>query len=192
MYDGSTFHMWYSGGSQFTWRIGYATSPDGSTWTKYAGNPVLDWGVAGSWEDTWIGASSVFFDTTYSIFKMWYTGGNGVWDGHIGYATAPKDPVGIKDNDNTYFPEKYSLSQNYPNPFNPLTKIKFILPKQETVKIELYNTLGQKIETLLNKAMKAGHHEIEFNGSHLSSGIYFYQLQAGSDFMETRKMLLMR
>lgn len=88
-------------------------------------------------------------------------------------------------------PRSYSLSQNYPNPFNPSTKIDFKLPKNSKVSLKLYNALGQKVETLLDKKVKAGIHSIRYNGSNLSSGIYFYRLNTG-DFKATRKCLLMK
>jgi hypothetical protein len=87
-----------------------------------------------------------------------------------------------KDN----LPKKYSLSQNYPNPFNPSTKIKFDLPNPEIVKIEVYNIIGQKIETLLNKPMSAGYHEVEFNGQNLSSGVYLYRIEVADPARRTR------
>lgn len=86
---------------------------------------------------------------------------------------------------------KYSLKQNYPNPFNPLTKIKYSLPKAEKVKIEVFNTLGQKIETLLNKRIPAGNYEIEFNAQNLPSGVYMYRIKAG-EFHDVKKMMLLR
>jgi hypothetical protein len=88
-------------------------------------------------------------------------------------------------------PINFQLFQNYPNPFNPSTKIKFYLQKAENVKIEIYNTLGQIIETLLNQHMKTGYHEVDFNAQNLSSGIYFYQIQAGN-FQDVKKMFLIR
>jgi len=81
--------------------------------------------------------------------------------------------------------------QTYPNPFNSSTKIKFTLPKPETVKIEVYNIIGQKIQTLLNKPMPAGYHEVEFNGQNLSSGVYLYRIQAGV-WQDVRKMVLVK
>lgn len=87
-------------------------------------------------------------------------------------------------------PTKFALNQNHPNPFNPSTNIKFALPKPETVKIELYNTLGQKVETILNKEMIAGNHEVEFNPQNLSSGLYFYRIEA-SEFHDVKKMVLL-
>ncbi len=88
-------------------------------------------------------------------------------------------------------PTEHTLDQNYPNPFNPSTKIKFSLPKQEIVTLEVFNTLGQKIETLLDQHMKAGRHEVEFNAQHLSSGIYFYRIEAG-EFQDVKKKILLR
>ena len=85
----------------------------------------------------------------------------------------------------------YKLLQNYPNPFNPSTSIEFTLPKPEIVTLEIFNILGQKIETLLNKTMLAGYHEIEFNGHNLSSGIYMYRIKAG-DWQDMKKMVLLK
>jgi hypothetical protein len=88
-------------------------------------------------------------------------------------------------------PIVFSLSQNYPNPFNSSTKIKFALPKSETVIIEIYNIIGQKIKTLLNKSMPAGYHEVEFNGQNLSSGVYLCRIEAG-EWRNVKKMVLLK
>jgi PKD repeat protein len=85
----------------------------------------------------------------------------------------------------------FRLNQNYPNPFNPITKFKFEIPKPENVKIDIFNVLGQKIETLLDKQMQNGIHEIEFNGKNLPSGVYLYRIDAGK-FQEVKKMILLR
>ncbi|HZW40437.1 MAG TPA: T9SS type A sorting domain-containing protein [Ignavibacteriaceae bacterium] len=85
----------------------------------------------------------------------------------------------------------YSLEQNYPNPFNPSTKIKYAVPKQGLVSIRVYDILGKEVVHLVNKDMNAGEYEVDFNGSSLSSGIYFYQIQTGS-YLETKKMLLIK
>jgi hypothetical protein len=88
-------------------------------------------------------------------------------------------------------PQTYSLGQNYPNPFNPVTHIQYGLPKTGNVKIEIYNIIGQKIKTLLNKQMPAGYHEVEFNAQNLSSGVYLYRIEAG-EFQDVKKMILIR
>jgi predicted GH43/DUF377 family glycosyl hydrolase len=101
-----------------------------------------------------------------------------------------KDPTGIAKTEPD-IPREFILYQNYPNPFNPSTKIKFALPKAEDVIIEVYNTLGQKVEILLNQHMKAGQHEVELNASNLSSGVYFYKIEAG-EFQDVKKMILLK
>ncbi len=88
-------------------------------------------------------------------------------------------------------PVGYILHQNYPNPFNPETKISFSLPKSTFVTLEIYNSLGQKVATLINNEMNSGSHKITFNASDLSSGIYYYKMQAGQ-FQSARKMLLLQ
>jgi hypothetical protein len=92
---------------------------------------------------------------------------------------------------------KFKLFQNYPNPFNPSTTIQFDLPKAAHVTLKVYNVLGQEVATLVNEKREAGRYNLEFrpagSGSEfkLASGIYFYQLRAGT-FVQTKKLLLMK
>ena len=88
-------------------------------------------------------------------------------------------------------PDIYSLLQNYPNPFNPETKIRFNLPEDFQVKLEVYNLQGQKVITLVDKMLPAGIHTANFNGSNFSSGIYFYKIIAG-EYSEIKRMLLIK
>ncbi|MFA5011785.1 MAG: YCF48-related protein [Ignavibacteria bacterium] len=88
-------------------------------------------------------------------------------------------------------PQDYSVSQNYPNPFNPTTKINFSLPKQGLVTIKVYDLLGKEIETLVNEVKSAGKYTVDFNGSKLSSGVYFYRIQA-NDFVDVKRMMLVK
>ena len=81
--------------------------------------------------------------------------------------------------------------QNYPNPFNPKTTISFFLYKNEFVNLSIYDNLGKKIKTLVNEKRTAGHHSVIFDGSDLSSGLYFYKLNAGS-IEQTKKLLLIK
>jgi hypothetical protein len=94
-------------------------------------------------------------------------------------------------NERSKVPEGYALWQNYPNPFNPTTNIHFALGKPSQVKLTVYNVLGQKVATLLDHRMNAGTHTIEFDASRLTSGVYFYRLEAG-DFLAQRRMLLIK
>ena len=88
-------------------------------------------------------------------------------------------------------PRGFTLYQNYPNPFNPSTTIKFALPVAGNVNISVYNTIGQLVETLVDKEMQSGYHEVNFNAARLSSGIYFYQLQTG-EYVSAKKMVLIK
>jgi predicted outer membrane repeat protein len=92
---------------------------------------------------------------------------------------------------NTRLPVNFLFHQNYPNPFNPNTIILFDLPNFTKVKIDIFNLLGQKVETLLNKQMPAGSHEVEFIAKDLPSGVYLYRIEAGS-FQQVRKMIILK
>jgi len=88
-------------------------------------------------------------------------------------------------------PKNFSLDQNYPNPFNPTTKIRFIIPNNEFVTMNVYNILGKEITTIVSKELEAGEYEVEFNASTIPSGIYFYELNAGNNSLK-KKMVLLR
>jgi formylglycine-generating enzyme required for sulfatase activity len=88
-------------------------------------------------------------------------------------------------------PSDFYLGQNYPNPFNPSTTIRYGLPTRSHVTLTVFNTLGQEVAQLVNGDLEAGYHEVRFDASGLSSGVYFYRLQAGT-YVETRKLLLLR
>ncbi|MCH8487621.1 MAG: T9SS type A sorting domain-containing protein [Candidatus Cyclonatronum sp.] len=88
-------------------------------------------------------------------------------------------------------PRVVSLSQNYPNPFNPTTLIRFELPASEEVRLEVYNVQGQRVAVLVNGTVQAGVHNVSFDASTLSSGVYLYRLQAGNQVL-TRKMTLIK
>jgi len=86
---------------------------------------------------------------------------------------------------------EFKLDQNYPNPFNPSTKISWQSPVSGHQKLKIYDVLGNEVVTLVNEYKSAGSYEIEFNATSLSSGVYFYKLQAGS-FVQTKKMILIK
>jgi len=88
-------------------------------------------------------------------------------------------------------PDRIDLIGNYPNPFNPVTKITFKLPQTVNVSLEIYNILGQKLKTLVDKQLQAGSHLVEFNAHNLPSGIYYYRINAG-EYLKVKKMILLR
>jgi len=88
-------------------------------------------------------------------------------------------------------PSRFNLYQNYPNPFNPTTNIKFDLPKDVNVSIRIYDILGREVILIADGFYKAGTYSINFDGSNLSTGTYFYRIQAG-DYVDAKKMLMIK
>ncbi|MFZ5947503.1 MAG: T9SS type A sorting domain-containing protein [Stygiobacter sp.] len=110
--------------------------------------------------------------------------------------------IGCKINGQTYgklvsvkrpgaVPTETKLFQNYPNPFNPLTTIEYSIPKSSFVTLKVFDLLGSEVATLVNEEKSLGNYKINFNGSSLSSGIYFYRLNA-DNFSEAKKFILMK
>lgn len=93
--------------------------------------------------------------------------------------------------ENRDVPGGFELRQNYPNPFNPTTIINYALPHRSHVTLSVYSTLGQQVAQLVNGEIDAGYHTVQFDASNLSSGVYFYRLQAGS-LVDTKKLLLVK
>ncbi|MDP3150729.1 MAG: S41 family peptidase [Ignavibacteria bacterium] len=85
----------------------------------------------------------------------------------------------------------YSLEQNYPNPFNPVTTITYQIPKAGKVELKVFDILGREIAVLVNGEITAGKHEVKFDGSNSSNGVYFYQVKS-SNYLETKKLLLLK
>ncbi len=106
------------------------------------------------------------------------------------YVYQIKNLTGIKRQEPAA-PSAYSLSQNYPNPFNPTTTIQYTLPKESLTRIKVYNALGQVVSTIVNGIQYAGVHDARFDGANVSSGVYYYSIQAGN-FFSAKKMLLLK
>jgi len=100
-----------------------------------------------------------------------------------------EDPTAIEEL--SKLPNEYVLEQNYPNPFNPSTTIKYSIPKQSNVTLKVFDVLSRELVTLINKQQPQGNYETEFDATDLTSGIYFYKLQAGK-YVETKKMILLK
>ncbi len=92
---------------------------------------------------------------------------------------------------NNNVPYENKLFNNYPNPFNPKTKIKFSIKTNNWVKISIYDLLGRQVSMLVNQFKEKGEYDIEFDGSNLASGIYFYRIEAGN-FVQSKKMVLVK
>jgi hypothetical protein len=107
-----------------------------------------------------------------------------------GLETKLTDEITAVENDKV-IPISARLEQNYPNPFNPSTKISYTVPERSNVSLKVFNLLGSEVTELVNKEMEAGIYDTNFNAANLPSGVYFYQIKAGS-FVQTRKMILLK
>ena len=115
-----------------------------------------------------------------------------VWEGEIIYG----NPAGVRFVEESTLPNHFSLGQNYPNPFNPTTDISFDIPVNSHVNLTVYNVLGQEVKRIINRDMAAGRYVATWDGKTqsgkaVSSGVYFYKLEAG-DFSDTKKMMILK
>ncbi|HMD14636.1 MAG TPA: T9SS type A sorting domain-containing protein, partial [Bacteroidota bacterium] len=155
----------------------FLSTNSGSSWS------AVDSGLT----DAFVGALTV---SGSNLFAGTYKGG--VWKRPI-----PEMITSVVETPRE-LPKQFSLAQNYPNPFNPGTTINFELPKESRVQLQLYNLLGQNVLNILNETRPAGVYEVLVNAGNLSSGVYFYRLEATSmvdlnkTFMQVRKMVLMK
>ncbi len=180
------------------WRCSYkinafATNFD-NEWHKVEIN-LNDFYETGSWDDGWFDEQGDFDWSQIERFEIVAEYGNitsDLWFDDIKIYN-PNSVGNYSFDDNKF---EFKLYDNYPNPFNPSTRIKFSIPNnngtlQETT-LSIYNTLGQKVAELLKKHLTSGIYEVEFRTENLPSGVYFYRLQTGQDFIQTKKMLLIK
>ena len=149
----------------------------------------IKWPVLGVyvWPNAYIGQT---YSDEIDYLKNWITNHFNWMDEEL------SSLVGIDDPQNSLL--DFSLSQNYPNPFNPKTKIKYSIPgvistggRNLTVTLKVYDVLGREVAILANEEKVSGVYDVEFDGSHLSSGIYFYTLEAG-EFRDTKKLIFLK
>ncbi|MBN2103451.1 T9SS type A sorting domain-containing protein [bacterium] len=105
--------------------------------------------------------------------------------------TIPNEQTVSVNTDDKAIPDHFSLSQNYPNPFNPVTTIKYDLARITRVTLKIFNCMGQEVGTLVKTVQPAGTYQVSWNASKVSSGVYFYQIQADT-YSERRKMLVIK
>lgn len=110
---------------------------------------------------------------------------------HFGFRVV-NNSLATSSDDIKAIPRGFKLNQNYPNPFNPTTIISYSVPFRSFVILKIFDVLGKEVLSMISEVQNAGNHSININPSSLTSGIYFYSLQVGSDFSETKKMMLLR
>jgi predicted GH43/DUF377 family glycosyl hydrolase len=180
---GTGWEMLYSGATNTVASICYATSVDGINWVKDdLNNPIFIPSQDPIAVDVFEKPAVVFFDNKYFMYYDYGANPNG-----IGLATA--NIVSVEDEES--IPNAFALQQNYPNPFNPSTKISWQSPVGSWQTLKVYDVLGNEVATLVNEYRPAGKYKTELNAANLPSGIYFYQIQAGS-YVNTKKMILLK
>ena len=139
------------------------------------------------------GSGDVTLNAVDDSFLIGYLGGTNAQD-EPDPASMPQwiDVASLVDTeDGAALPERFELAQNYPNPFNPLTTLQYTVPRAADVELGVYNVLGQRVQMLVNQRVSAGTHAVQFDGSQLASGVYFYVLRS-ADVHLVRKMVLMK
>jgi hypothetical protein len=145
--------------------------------------------------DTWetrenMPFSNVFLTGAVANDKIYVIGGTPDWFTAV-LNVWEYDPLLVEVEQESTSPTEFNLYQNYPNPFNPSTTISYSIPKTNIVVLKVYDMLGSEVAVLVNKEQSQGSYKIEFDGTDLASGIYFYQIQT-KDFVETKKMSLLK
>jgi hypothetical protein len=173
---GSTteFYAGYDGTAPSTgiWR----TTNQGASWTSFAGGPLLS---------TYVVRALAFRTSDSTLFAgvAGTGGGYGVYEYQF-------VPVGVNGN-NSNIPKEFALYPNYPNPFNPVTSIRYDIPKNANVTLKVYDIRGKEVSTIVNESKLPGSYIASFDASNISSGVYFYRLNAG-DYSRTMKMILVK
>ena len=163
--------------------------------------PDINTGFAVGWDGTilkttdggehWTIQSSGTKKTLSSVCFTDQKIGTIVGDSGIIMRTTTGGLTGIEDDLKSGLPKDFKLEQNYPNPFNSSTTIRYLLPSAGNVQIKIYDILGNEIVTLINDYRQAGKYEAAFDGSKLSSGIYFYQMKT-NQFSQVKKFILLK
>ncbi len=150
---------------------------------------IADTGPYGEFSQEFIPFDDYIGQTIWVAFRYYM---NGSVDGFFVHLDdfEVTNPIGIKPIGNE-IPRQFNLKQNYPNPFNPVTNIEFDIAKTSFVKLEIYNSLGQEVKTLVNEELTAGSYKVDFDASGLTSGAYFYRLVTDS-YVKTNKMILVK
>ena len=146
------------------------TTDAGNTWERIYGTPSLD-------------IKNICASSTY-MYAVGIGPSGGIVVRYRTTLTGTPDPKGN-------LPKQFELQQNYPNPFNPETTIKYRVPEKASVELSIFDSIGRHLKTINEGVKNPGSYNVRFNGANLSSGIYFYKIQAGG-FSETKKMMLIK
>ena len=218
--DTTTTNIWYDRapttpqnmaiGSENQVHVSWSANPEPDlqyyeVWRKYGNKfgTVEDWTLKATTTSTTWTDQEFQLNSIGTRYNVWYkTRAKDLSNNYSAYSSeayvsavyTPSKPAVSPDNLtvlNTSKPDNYSIGQNFPNPFNPATKISYALPEPTNVRIVVYDQLGRQVQTLVDSYQDAGFYDVNFDGSRVSSGMYFYEIRAGQ-FSTVKKMLLMK
>jgi photosystem II stability/assembly factor-like uncharacterized protein len=169
MYFEDNLHGWAVGYERGSGGSIFETSDGGETW-----NPIV--------ENLSAPINAIHFKDGYG----WAVGDNGL------ILRTEDGSTWIDQNNGKIYVNQFNLSQNYPNPFNPRTTINYQIPLNTQVKLSIYNLLGQKVVTLVNKKQPAGRYTVEWDAGAFASGVYIYRFETNTGFMQSRKLILLK
>lgn len=194
----------YKANNWFSWHQVYNSPQFGFAGITFTGVDT-GYAVGGGWNgsayqgsiikttnggNNWFSQNIIINQILQDVFFLDSRTGYAVGRGGVIIKTTNGGVVSV-NNTSAQLSEKCFLFQNFPNPFNPVTKINFVIPKQSKVKITVYDALGKVVREILNKELTPGEYEIEFNGTNLSTGLYFYKLES-DNFKEVKRMMLLK
>ena len=172
---------------------GMGTWVDTTNWEITHLEPKFFSGDTVSWQFRYKAPANPIIDTLFASGNS--VNGTGTsdsdkWNWSPNKIVRVYNPIGITNISS--IAKEFSLSQNYPNPFNPLTQINFSVAKTSDVKIRIFDIIGNEISVVVDQQMTPGEYRVDFNGSNLASGTYFYSLSADGKTISTKKMLMIK
>jgi len=202
-YDAATIKFWTRYGLAAGDTLYVEFSNDGTNWSKVQGiSGIATWTLFEVISPEFGGSGNESVKLRFRLVTDSTGNSFGIWVDEI-YATSGQ-VVSAEDEQTAALPKEFSLEQNYPNPFNPETAINYAIPQNSSVRLTIYNILGQKISTLIDEQKSSGVYSVSWNGrndtgNQVASGLYFYRLEArhinnGNQriFVDAKKMLLLR
>jgi photosystem II stability/assembly factor-like uncharacterized protein len=188
-FDGGATWEWFASPHR-VWAMGIAFAPGdpSKVWSADTGYVYFSSDTGRTWLQQLSVPGKYVRDLVFAdAHHGWVLADNYVYHTSNGGAQGPDAVSGNA----SVMPAAFSLEQNYPNPFNPTTNIQFTIVHRQLTIVKVFDVLGREVATLVNEVKQPGTYTVEFSGSNLASGVYFYRLQAG-DFVQTKHLLLLK
>jgi len=194
-----------NGGNSWISQLVFALAAGRAVYSTYFINSNTGWAAGSEYVNSsfilkttnggasWVTQTSQTY--TYPLTSIFFVNENYGWsvgtNGRMLRTTDGGGTITGLETISSNIPDSYSLKQNYPNPFNPVTYIEFNIPEPGFVKLTVFNSIGRQVGIIINEQLQPGVYKTQFEGSELSSGVYFYTIQSNS-YLETKKLVLIK